>query len=166
MTSWCLSSAGTNTPFSARSSTPSHSIFYCPTSREGTVSAELVPFRTLYDYFASALREGDGKTIAALRESTSARMVHLLAPPPKKKNHFIEHYHDTLFASEGIQSRGVSSPALRMKFWKLQNVAIGEICADRQIATVPPPPAALDPEGFLARDFYAGDATHANARLW
>ena len=25
-----------------------------------------------------------------------------------------------------------------------------------------PPAAALDPEGFLARDYYANDATHAN----
>lgn len=124
--------------------------------------SELVPFQTLYPYFRTALREGDGKTIAAFREATKARMIHLRAPPPKRKNHWIEAYHDTLFVGEGLGRRGVSTPELRMKFWRLQNRAIGEICAAIDVEVLDIPPEAADPDGFLDRQYYAGDATHAN----
>jgi hypothetical protein len=125
---------------------------------------ELIPFRPLYEYFSEALRLGDGQTIAALRNSTKAQIVHLLAPPPKRENDYIEEHHDTLFAAAGISSLGVSPPGLRMKFWQLQNRAIEEICVELGIETLAPPRDAADPDGFLKRTFYAGDATHANAR--
>ena len=125
---------------------------------------ELIPFRGLYDYFFTALQLGDGKTLEALRNSTRAKLVHLLAPPPKSDNRYIEQHHDTQFAAAGISSMGVSPPELRMKFWKLQNRAIEEICAKLGIDTLAPPTDAQDPDGFLSRPYYAGDATHANFR--
>lgn len=125
---------------------------------------ELVPFRSLYEYFRSSLRRGDGEMIAALRRSTKARVVHLLAPPPKRKNNWIEHYHDTFFATEGIGQLGISKPELRMKFWRLQSRALNEIGGELDVEVMGPPGAACDADGFLARDCYAGDATHANAK--
>ena len=138
--------------------------FITPEGGPPAKGAEMVPFRALYDYFRDSLRKGDGETIDTLRRSTTARMVHLLAPPPKRKNAWIEHYHDTFFASEGITRLGVSSPDLRIKFWRLQNRAIEEICADLGIEVMGPPPDGCDEDGFLARDCYAGDATHANVK--
>ena len=125
---------------------------------------ELIPFRGLYDYFFTALQLGDGKTLEALRNSTRAKLVHLLAPPPKSDNSYIEQHHDTQFAAAGISNMGVSAPELRMKFWKLQNRAIDEICGKLGIQTIRPPEEAQDPDGFLLRPYYAGDATHANVR--
>ena len=125
---------------------------------------EIIPFRTLYPYFLTALRDGDGETIAAFRKSTSARMIQLLAPPPKRMNEWIEQHHDTLFAAEGLARQGVSKPELRLKFWQLQNRAIEEICVELGLEVLTPPENSLDPDGFLARPFYAGDATHANRR--
>lgn len=143
---------------------PRYFDFIDPTKPEEVISGkfELVPYRALYNYFSSSLRRGDGVTILALKAATRAKVIHLIAPPPKKKNNFIEHYHDTHFASEGIANRGVSHHNLRMKFWKLQNRAVEEICSEQGIETLAPPPASQDPDGFLAREFYAGDATHAN----
>lgn len=143
---------------------PRYFDFIDPDNGEEAISAkfEQVPYRALYEYFSSSLRRGDGATILALKAATRAKVLHLIAPPPKKKNNFIEHYHDTHFASEGISSHGVSDPRLRLKFWKLQNRAVEEICAEEGIETLEPPPAACDSDGFLERDFYAGDATHAN----
>jgi hypothetical protein len=132
-----------------------------PDATEGHVP--LVPFRPLYDQFATGLRLGDGATLSALRRATKARLVHLIAPPPKSDSAYIRRYHDSHFAAEGISSLGVSSPALRLKFWQLQNRALKEICADLDIETIEPPAAACDEEGFLRRHFYARDATHANA---
>jgi hypothetical protein len=140
--------------------------FFLPGSDPGEADpgVDLIPFRPLYQYFSESLRLGDGQTIAALRNSTKAQIVHLLAPPPKGENEYIEKHHDTLFAAAGISSLGVSPPALRMKFWELQNRAIEEICKELGVQTLAPPADAADPDGFLRRAFYAGDATHANGR--
>lgn len=127
-------------------------------------AAELIPYRTLYGYFKEVLRAGDGATLSAIRNSTQACVAHLLPPPPKRDNAFIEKHHDTRFAAEGIADLGVSNPELRMKFWKLQNRALKEICSDLGIITVPPPAAACESDSFLDRRCYAGDATHANVR--
>jgi hypothetical protein len=127
-------------------------------------NTELVPFRALYPYFRVALRDGDGETIAALRKATSARMIHLLAPPPKRMNDWIEQHHDTMFVEEGLTQQGVSKPELRLRFWHLQNRAIHEICGELGVEVLGTPPGASDADGFLARAYYAGDATHANPR--
>ncbi|MEO6359673.1 MAG: hypothetical protein ABIO43_03740 [Sphingomicrobium sp.] len=122
----------------------------------------VLPYRALYDYFSSGIRGGDAKSIEALRASTQARMIHLAAPPPKGDNSFIENYHDTRFAEENIASLGISPPTLRMKFWRLQNRIIGELCAKIGIELMMPPTEAVDADGFLKAECFANDATHAN----
>lgn len=124
--------------------------------------AEIIPHRALADYFAAGIRNGDAHSIKALRKATVAKVVQLAAPPPKRDNSFIEDYHDTRFAEEDIASLGVSSPALRMKFWQLQNWVIEQLCEEWGVEFLPPPDAARDEDGFLARGCYAKDATHAN----
>lgn len=125
--------------------------------------AQLIPYRALYDYFESGIRQRDGKTLAALREGTSARIVHLASPPPKASNAFIKDYHDTQFATQGIAELGVSRAELRLKFWRLQNIALKVVCDELDIELLPPPPTSCDKKGFLARPYYARDATHSNA---
>jgi hypothetical protein len=124
--------------------------------------AEIVPYRMLADYFASALGQGDGKSLRALRSATKARVIHILPPPPKRDNPFIEQYHETVFAREGIDAQGVSTAELRMKFWQLQTNTLKKLASKLNIELMLPPAAALDEAGFLARDYYANDATHAN----
>jgi len=138
--------------------------FHSPEDPIAEKDVSLIPYRTLYDQFVRGLRKGDGAVLETLRNATRAKVVHLLAPPPKHKNPFIELYHDTHFAAEGIERLGVSSPALRMKFWHLQNRALAEICGELGIELIPPPAEAVDPQGFLERSCYAGDATHANVK--
>ena len=137
--------------------------FMDPDGRDATdPKASLIPYRVLADSFEKGIRNGDGRSIEALRKATSARVVHVIPPPPKEDNEFIAQFHETFFASEGISSRGVSSPALRLKFWKLQTRVLEQLCRDIGVEVAMPPSKALDRQGFLARDFYANDATHAN----
>lgn len=124
--------------------------------------AEIVPYRMVASYFASALAGGDGRSLRALRAATSARVVHIIPPPPKRDSAFIQEYHETVFAREGIQAQGVSAPALRMKFWQLQTKTLKDIAAKAEIELMLPPAAAVDEAGFLAPEYYAKDATHAN----
>lgn len=123
---------------------------------------EVVPYRMLTAVFERGIRNGDGKSLEALRKATTARLIHIIPPPPKKDNAFIQRYHESHFAKEGIADAGVSSPNLRLKFWKLQTRILQKVCAELGIEVMLPPSAALDDEGYLAPDYYASDATHAN----
>lgn len=144
---------------------PQHFDFLEPGSpRRIEPGAELIPYRILAEAFSTGIRNRDGKSLKALREATSARVVHVIPPPPKGDNEFIQKYHESVFANEGISERGVSSPALRMKFWSLQTKVLEQICSDLGVDVMMPPARACDPEGFLLPDFGANDATHGNPR--
>ena len=125
-------------------------------------SVELIPYRALEKSFERGIRNGDGKSLEALRKATSAKIIHVIPPPPKEDNAFIQNFHESFFANEGITSRGVSPPALRLKFWSLQTRVLKRLCEELGIEVMMPPARTRDRAGFLARDYYANDATHAN----
>jgi hypothetical protein len=125
-------------------------------------AAAIIPYRVLASFFERGIRNRDGKSLAALRGATAARVIHIIPPPPKADNAFIQQYHESLFATEGITAHGVSSPALRLKFWNLQTRLLEELCGELGINVMLPPRAALDRDGYLANEYYANDATHAN----
>jgi hypothetical protein len=130
-----------------------------PVVQEG---AELIPYRVLTSFFEKGIRNRDGKSLEALRHGTSARLIHIIPPPPKGDSAFIQQYHESVFANEGITSHGVSSPVLRLKFWNLQTRLLKALCQELGIEVMLPPKISIDHKGFLSRDFYANDATHAN----
>jgi len=55
--------------------------------------AEVIPYRMLEGFFEEAIRNGDGESLAALRRATSARVIHIIPPPPKRDNDFLKQYH-------------------------------------------------------------------------
>lgn len=124
--------------------------------------AAVIPYHALEANFARGIRNRDGASLKALRKATTARVVHLLAPPPKRDNDHILRHHESRFAKENIADLGVSSPELRLKFWNLQRRILEEICQELDIDVLGPPLSGLDEDGFLASEFYASDATHAN----
>jgi hypothetical protein len=127
-------------------------------------SRKIIPYRAVEMAFASGLRRGDGRSLEAIRAATTARVVHIIPPPPKADNAFIHEHHESLFASEGLASRGVSSPGLRLKFWKLQTRVLEMLCSEFGIEVMMPPAKTVDSRGFLRPEYYARDATHANWR--
>lgn len=122
---------------------------------------DIIPYRALSDAFSTGLRKGDMKSLEAIRDATEARVIHVCSPPPKADNDFIAKHHETLFAQEGIASRGVSPPELRLKFWKLQVRILQRLCKRIGVEMMMPPARAVS-DGFLRPEFYAADATHAN----
>lgn len=137
--------------------------FFTPDHDEPpTGDVEIIPFRALANVFSTGLRRGDGTALQALRKATQARVVHIIPPPPKADNAFIEKHHETLFATAGIASRGVSSPSLRLKFWKLQTRILRRMCNKLGIEVLMPPALTIEAPGFLRHEYYAEDATHAN----
>lgn len=142
---------------------PQKFTFLMPSDPHEAEEAELIPYRALAQHFDAGIRGRDGQSLAALRKATQARVVHLLPPPPKRDNAHILKHHESKFAQDNIADLGVSAPELRMAFWRLQAQLLEELCAELNIEVLPPPSAALDSDGFLAPEFYASDATHANA---
>ncbi|MBC2651538.1 hypothetical protein [Novosphingobium aerophilum] len=141
---------------------PQRFTFMLPGDVSAEPGAELIPYRALAQHFNSGIRGRDGQSLAALREATRARVVHLQPPPPKRDNDHILKHHESKFAQDNIADLGVSAPELRMAFWRLQSRLLEELCVELNIEVLPPPPAALDRHGYLAPEFYASDATHAN----
>jgi hypothetical protein len=139
--------------------------FFMPSApaREPPEGVELIPYRALADLFATLLRNGDGAVLKAIREATRARVIHVVPPPPKADNAFIEKNHETLFASKGIANSGASSPELRLNFWKLQTRMLTRLCKKLEIELLLPPRVTVA-DGFLRPNYYANDATHANWR--
>lgn len=142
---------------------PQRFTFLMPSDGGAAEGAELIPYRALAQHFDAGIRGRDGQSLAALRKATRARVVHLLPPPPKRDNAHIMKHHESKFAQDNIAALGVSAPELRMAFWQLQVRLLEELCTELNIEVLPPPPSALDSDGFLAPEFYASDATHANA---
>ncbi len=95
--------------------------------------AEIIPSRILSGLFDRGIRGRDGHVLEQLRKETGARVVHVLPPPPKRDNEFISRYHEAKFAQENIAALGVSSPELRMKFWRLQARLLEKLCAELNI---------------------------------
>ena len=135
--------------------------FFTADGEETDLTGEVVPYRALEEAFKTGLWKGDGKSLELLRKSTSARIVHIIPPPPKADNAFIEQNHESHFA-EMLPARGVSAPVLRLKFWRLQTRILQQICGEIDIVVMMPPLRALDPQGYLRPEFYAQDATHGN----
>lgn len=122
---------------------------------------EIIPYQALKDVFSRGLRHGDAKSMEAIRNATSARVVHIIPPPPKEDNEHIMRNHETTFRGELVK-RGPSSPWLRLKFWKLQFRLLKLICKQLKIDILMPPRRAVTETGFLRPEFYAADATHGN----
>jgi hypothetical protein len=140
--------------------------FFAPgqAASAGELAGEIVPYRALEHAFVNGLERGDAQSLTALRKATVARVVHIIPPPPKHDNAHIQQYHESHFANDGLASRGVSPPELRLKFWNLQTRVLESLCSALGIEVMMPPARTVDENGFLRREYYAQDATHANWR--
>ncbi|HEY8592454.1 MAG TPA: hypothetical protein VIL42_06265 [Sphingomicrobium sp.] len=145
--------------------------FYLPreAARSGE-DVEIIPFHALRAFLTEAVLDGfegeglhihgDGAALEAMRTGTSARVLHIVAPPPIENGARIARRFESFFAEGGIHSRGVSPPALRRKLWALQTSIVHKFCTKRGIEVMMPPPGTVE-GGFLREQFHIGGA-HAN----
>jgi hypothetical protein len=132
--------------------------------------ATIIPYRAVSELVRMSVVEGidddgfrikgDAADLEALRTATSARLIHILPPPPIHNGEAIRERHERIFADQGISTFGVCAPQLRLKFWTLQATLLQELCETLGIEVLGPPAEALS-EGFLRPEFHQGGA-HAN----
>ncbi len=120
----------------------------------------VVPENALWDMLKSNSERN--KRIVDLRDKASCPAYHLATPPPKEDSGFImaraARYHERLVAEAGV-----NLASTRLKLWKLEMRVLAHLCAEWTVQLVLPPAEAQTPEGFLRPEYYANDATHANA---
>lgn len=118
-------------------------------------SNEVVPASAILDMFEHWYRRN--KRVLQLKSWSNVRVFHLMTPPPKQDSEFIR------ASAERYSDGVVVAPAdLRARLWRLEMQILGKLCEEWGMGLVPPPPESVCTGGFLHRNYYAHDATHAN----
>lgn len=119
------------------------------------------------EFSLNGLRE----TIKLLRSAGPARILVVGTPPPKGDDNALlavlgnEPYYKRVAEEIGVDWNSIQlTPRLiRWKLWKLIQTWYREISEDEGVAFLPVPDTVLTDDGFLRPEFWADDATHANA---
>lgn len=125
--------------------------------------AELIPFHAVRMLLAESVTS-EFQNVTALQKVAPGPVIQLPPPPPKADEAHILRSVETYFVEQGLTRHGVTDAATRLKVWRVQVMILRDLCASAGVILLPNPPQTLTPEGFLAPDFYAKDATHANRR--
>jgi hypothetical protein len=124
--------------------------------------AEIIPNSTARFFMSDSLKRGYGKMLTEIIRACVPKVFCLSAPAPKEDEEHIKRGAEQYFRDAGIDKIGVTPAILRLKLWELQQQALAEFCEDKGVTFLANPTGSRDDKGFLARDYYAGDATHAN----
>lgn len=133
-----------------------------PEEKDGTILNEtmLVPANVLWDLFHT--KAGNNQLIKDLREAAYCPVYHLSTPPPKEDNQYIE-ARVVRYRERQVSEVGINSSCTRLKLWKLEMRVLEQLCIEWGMLLLPPPAGSQTAEGYLKHEFYADDATHANA---
>ena len=122
----------------------------------------MIPRNAVKDVFLRGMRK-NSQQILEIAQAGPYQTAHMVAPPPKADNAHILSRIEADFVSRGVVEKGVSPAALRYRTWELQNEALRMLLTEGNVLLLPPPESTTTPEGFLKPEYYAQDATHANA---
>lgn len=126
---------------------------------------ERIPHRAIAAAFEEYLETG--RPIEKIRAASRVPVVLLSAPPPKESSRFMLDYLLRRAKREkygrSVERAGVERPDSRLKMWSLESRVTARWAQERDIKFLSAPERCFNSEGFLARKYYANDATHANA---
>ena len=91
---------------------------------------------------------------------------HASTPPVIPSNDFIYKKLDNFFVQkiEEDKKLSVSNKFFRYKCWLTLEKCFKKLCENRKINYVAPPSEVFDKNGFLKKDFWGNDATHASGQ--
>jgi hypothetical protein len=98
--------------------------------------------------------------LANVQSSAKRSLVCVGPPPPIGDNAFLLAQKSVL--ADRVREHGVSAPLLRQKLWRLVVGLYRQRCEALGIAFLPPPPEALDNEGFMTQECWHTDGIHGN----
>ena len=138
--------------------------FFAPDSDNSDIlpGEHLIPSPLIDDMFAKYAGKARRNFLVDAKSYFKGRLFHAVPPPPKSDNEFIRSHAETMFRDRGIETFGVTRPEVRLKLWQAQIRAMRRLYEPLGINVLMPPPESVDADGFLKRDYYGPDATHAN----
>lgn len=124
--------------------------------------AGIIPFNLMLAA-TRAIYTLPGELIDQLRSKLPTVTV-ALSPPPiiGDQDYILSNDIRHAGISEHIEQYGLPPTPWRVRVWKLHTTALRRLYAERGIAFIDPPPAAVDDEGCLKADLRV-DVFHANA---
>ena len=128
-----------------------------------TPGARIIPVRQVEAAFDAFLSGWMATTVAALRGAFKGQAYYLETPPPKADAEYIRVNAEAYFRTDGVVAVNVSPAPFRRRLWQVQSRAIERLCDSQDLTFLPAPRGGFDAEGYMARECYGADATHANA---
>lgn len=122
---------------------------------------QLISYELIRHYFTDVMNRGFLTHIKSLKEHYAPnRFILVCSPPPIPDSDFIAGNPGRAFRDR--IHLGVTPAKLRRKLYDLHTLVISEFCTRERIEMLPPPPGTVTVDGFLARQYWKDDPTHAN----
>lgn len=111
------------------------------------------------------------KVLKTLNEAGAKRVRLIGTPPPKKDEQFLRemmkvepHFAiGVAFREKSFEDVELTPPHIRLKLWYVIQGIMRDHARANQADFIAVPDAVKDPEGFLKREYWHQDITHANA---
>jgi hypothetical protein len=124
-----------------------------------------IPHRTIAMAFAQHLEHA--ASVRDLKLATSSPTFILGTPPPKQSNDFLlekfMRQKRQEYRGRSVAEVGIERPITRLKLWKIESDITCRWTELEGMRYLGSPTQSAEPSGFLRRDLYNDDATHANA---
>lgn len=121
----------------------------------------LIPYQVMLQSFQQLLRGWLKMANAVYHLFPQARRFYFNPPPPLQDWSGIDELPEQL---EEMLYLGHPPADLRLRLYQLQTDLLRRYAESRGAQFIDTPPSTLDAEGFLAREFFDNDPTHANSR--
>lgn len=125
------------------------------------IDCQIIPRAQVIDLIQSTLNVKDITRLKKLRRVSDCKFLQICPPPPKQHLSHIKKFEQG-FREKGILEFGISPDSLRIKFFHEQVKLLASISNEVGCQLIYPPDLAVTTEGFLAQNYYANDASHAN----
>lgn len=124
--------------------------------------AEIIPRSTIKDVFKRSIQV-NAQCIQEIAWAGRHTTMHLASPPPKTDTAIFLRNVERDYVARGILQNGVSPAKLRLCLWEIQHEVLAAMLFEAKTMLLFPPEGTTTPQGYLAPEYYAEDATHANA---
>jgi hypothetical protein len=123
-------------------------------------SAQMIPANTLRKFMMDRVKAG--KLLSQFDRSARCPIAHVMPPPPKVDLAFME-TSTKVYHGKPVSEYKISPPHRRLALWKMEQDVLEEFLDSIGVRHIAPPMGTMTEDGFLAPDYYARDATHANS---
>ena len=137
--------------------------------RKMNPSAQIMPRAAIRHRFQQSLNDLD-LVLTRLATAGLNRIALIGTPPPKRDNEALRAFaqREEFFVSaaarfgQSVETLPITDPYVRLKLWHLLQDMLADTARSRGVMFIAVPKQVQDADGFLQREFWFPDVTHAN----